>query len=62
MRKHDGAKAVVTPAMPVTASQAGARPPRTSRVLLRYNRVDVSLFMPRRWARLDDSTGCSRGA
>lgn len=26
-----------------------------------YNRVDVSLFMPRRWARLDDSTGSSLG-
>lgn len=27
-----------------------------------YNLVDVSLFMPLRWARLEDSTGSSRGA
>lgn len=28
----------------------------------RYSLVDVSRFMPLRWARLDDSTGSSRGA
>lgn len=27
-----------------------------------YNRVDVSLFMPLRWAKLEDSTGSSLGA
>lgn len=27
-----------------------------------YNLVDVSLFMPLRWAKLDESTGSSLGA
>lgn len=56
-------RAVVTPWRP----WRGPRPlPASPRTLCRacgyYSLVDVSLFMPLRCARLDDSTGSSRGA
>lgn len=52
--------AVVAQAAPVPGSQAGAHSQASGPA--GYSRVDVSLFMPLRWARLDDSTGSSRGA
>lgn len=42
----------------------GRRPPAQDALQggSHYSLVDVSLFMPLRWARPDDSTGSSRGA
>lgn len=63
-RKHGNSEGCVVPpgARVAAASLRSWAGRRAAAGRGRYNLVDVSLFMPLRWARLEDSTGSSRGA